>query len=488
MSEKSPDTPDRQRRLPKRLIALIASIVYAVGFICAGHAILTARTSQGAIAWSVSLASIPFVAVPAYLAFGRNKFEGMVDAYEARQDEIDGVIAEMRTGLEPWTHHTPTRPGVYQAMTALSGFGVVTANSVELLINGDATFDSILAGLQQAEEYILLQFYMIHDDKIGGRVRDALVERARAGIRVLVLYDEIGSSGLPREYLESLREAGVQVSSFRPTQGKGNRFQLNFRNHRKIVVVDGKTAWVGGHNVGDEYLGRDPDFSPWRDTHVRIEGPAALQLQAVVVGDWYWATRELPEVNWEATPAEDADVPIMIVPSAPSQRLETAGLMFTTALHTATERIWISAPYFVPDEAVMKALELAALRGVDVRIITTGKPDSLPVYLAAFHYISQLRDLGIRFHAYSPGFLHEKVMLIDDEIAAVGTANFDNRSFRLNFEVTALILDQAFATEMEAMFERDFEHSVVIDPDTFDEEPLYWRLGVALSRLAAPVL
>ena len=470
------------------MIALITTIFYVAGFISAGHAILTTRTSQGAIAWSIALVSLPFVSVPAYLVFGRNKFAGLVEAYEANQDEIDGLVTEIRAGLEPWTHPTPSHPGVYQALTKLSGFGIVRANSVDLLIDGEATFDSILDGLSRAEDYILLQFYMIHDDDIGGRVRDALVERANSGVRVIVLYDEIGSQGLSRSYLNSLREAGVEVSSFRPTQGVGNRFQLNFRNHRKIVVVDGKTAWVGGHNVGDEYLGRDPDFSPWRDTHVRIEGPAALQLQAVVVGDWYWATRELPELNWEAAPAGDSDMPVMILPTAPSQRLETAGLMFTTALHSAQRRIWISAPYFVPDEAVMKALELAALRGVDVRIITTGKPDSLPVYLAAFHYISQLQGLGIRFYAYTPGFLHEKVMLIDDDFSTVGTANFDNRSFRLNFEVTALIADRDFAAEMEAMFERDFEHSVTIDPATFGEKPLFWRLGVALSRLAAPVL
>ena len=178
----------------------------------------------------------------------------------------------------------------------------------------------------------------------------------------------------------------------------------------------------------------------------------------------------------------------MIIPSAPSQRLETAGLMFVAALNSARERIWISAPYFVPDEAVMKALELAALRGVDVRIITPGKGDSLPVYLAAFFYLAQLHDLGITFYAYKPGFLHEKVMLIDDDVATVGTANFDNRSFRLNFEVTALIADKAFAKQMEAMFNADFAHGEVIDLDALEDKPFYWRLGVALSRLASPVL
>ncbi len=470
------------------MLALITTVFYLAGFVCAGHAALTARTAQGAIAWSVSLVSLPFVAVPAYLVFGRSKFEGMIDAYEARQDEVDDLVDEIRVGLDDWTYPAPDRPSVYKALKALSGFGLVRANRTELLIDGEATFASILSGIAAARDYVLFQFYMIHDDELGRRLKDALIERANAGVRIFVLYDEIGSQGLSRKYIADLLDAGVQVSSFRPNQGSRNRFQLNFRNHRKIVVVDGSSAWVGGHNVGDEYVGRDPEFSPWRDTHLRIDGPAALQLQAVVLGDWYWATREIPALSWQPVPAEQSDTPVLIMPSSPSQRLETAGLMFTTALHSARERIWISAPYFVPDESVMKALELAALRGVDVRIITTGKPDSLPVYLAAFHYIRQLRNLGIRFYAYSPGFLHEKVMLIDDEFATVGTANFDNRSFRLNFEVTAVIVEEAFAAEMAAMFEDDFAHSVPIEPESLDEKPLYWRLGVALSRLAAPVL
>jgi cardiolipin synthase len=329
---------------------------------------------------------------------------------------------------------------------------------------------------------------MIHDDGIGRQVKDALIERAQAGVRVYVLYDEVGSKGLPEKYIDELRSAGVKVSSFKPTQGSRNRFQLNFRNHRKMVVVDGKVAWVGGHNVGDEYMGRDPDFSPWRDTHVRLEGPVVLQLQMTILGDWYWATRQTSEANWSPHVAEGHDKKVMIFPFGPTGDFETASLFFVTALNTAKKRIWLSAPYFVPDPAVMKALQLAALRGVDVRIITTGKPDSLPVYLAAFHYIEALRGLGIKFYAYKPGFLHEKVMLVDDDLSTVGTPNFDNRSFRLNFEVTSVIVDPDFAQEMEAMFEADFAHADVIDPDSFKDRSLWWRVGVKLSRLAAPVL
>lgn len=463
-------------------------VFHISGAACAVNAVMNARTDQGALAWAISLLTIPFVAVPAYLFFGRSKFEGFVEAYEERAKEIDSLRAQYRAELEPWTVSVEDRGQVYRAIRELTGHSMTKGNRATLLVNGDATFDDIIAGIVAAERYVLVQFYMIHDDGLGRRLRDALIERASAGLRVQVLYDEIGSKGLPKRYLSELRSAGVEVTSFKPTQGRRNRFQLNFRNHRKMVVVDGKVGWVGGHNVGDEYLGLDPDFTPWRDTHVRLEGPCVIQLQSVILSDWFWATRELPELTLKPTPAEASDSHAMIIPFAPSQRHETAGLFFVSALQSARKRIWISAPYFVPDEAVMKALELAALRGVDVRIITTGKGDSQAVFLAAFHYMEKLRGLGIRFYAYAPGFLHEKVMLVDDEFSSVGTANFDNRSFRLNFEVTSLIADREFASQMETMFERDFEHSEELNPEEFDQKSFLWRLGVSVARLGAPLL
>ncbi len=472
----------------KRMIGGIVAVFYLAGIILAIEAAMKTRTAQGAVAWSVSLISLPFVAVPAYLVLGRSKFEGMADAFEDRSDEFERLLADIRGQMKPWEIQPADAPSWHAAITRLSGLPLTRANRVDLLINGDATFDSILTGIASAEQYVLFQFYMIHDDGLGLRVKDALIERVRAGVRVYVLYDEIGSGGLPAQYVDELRAAGVEVSSFKPTQGSRNRFQLNFRNHRKMVVVDGKMAWVGGHNVGDEYLGLDPDFSPWRDTHVRLEGPVVQQLQMTILGDWYWATREFPEVNWPPQPASEHDMKAMIIPFGPTGQFERASLFFVSALNIARERIWLSAPYFVPDAAVMKALQLAALRGVDVRIITTGKPDSWPVYLAAFHYIEELAGLGIKFYAYKPGFLHEKVMLVDNELSTVGTPNFDNRSFRLNFEVTAAIVDEKFAREMEAMFEADFAHAETIDPESLKDQSLWWWIGVKLSRLAAPVL
>jgi cardiolipin synthase len=472
------------------MVATIVLLFYLGGIIAAAHAALTTRTAQGAVAWTVSLVSFPFLALPAYLVLGRNKFAGRTELFEEVQDEAQHILQRYEDGLEVFRAPEPEGASWRHAIERLSELVVLEGNDVELLVNGGNTFDSILAGIAEAQDYILFQFYMIHDDVLGRQVRDALVERAKAGVRIMVLYDEVGSSGLAKSYVKSLTDAGIEVSSFKPTQGRGNQFQLNFRNHRKMVVVDGKVGWVGGHNVGDEYVGRDPKFSPWRDTHVRIVGPAVHQLQLTILADWYWATRKTPEVNWAPEPgvADGRGKRVLIVPTGPSSQHETASLFFVAALSTAKERLWVAAPYFVPDDAVMKALKLAALRGVEVRIITTGKGDSLPVWLAAFHYIYKLRGLGIRFYGYTPGFMHQKVVLIDDHLAYVGSHNFDNRSFRLNFEVGAMIEDQSFASEVAAMFEGDFAHADVIDPESLEHGSLWFRLGVQLSRLAAPVL
>ncbi|HLB83538.1 MAG TPA: phospholipase D-like domain-containing protein, partial [Steroidobacteraceae bacterium] len=331
-----------------KAIAAIAIAFYVAGIITAIHAVMTVRTPQGAIAWSVSLVSFPFVAVPAYLVFGRSKFEGMVQAYDARRTEIDALEAQVRRNIDPWVAEAELRPAIYTAVRRLTGMALTHGNDVELLIDGEATFVSLLKGIAQANDYILFQFYMIHDDELGRRVQQALIERAKAGVRVYVLYDEIGSNGLPPSYVHALREAGVEVSPFGATQGLRNRFQLNFRNHRKMVVVDGVTGWVGGHNVGDEYLGHDPEFTPWRDTHVHLEGPVVTQLQAVIAQDWYWATRKIPKLNWTPRAAANGNVRAMITPTAPTTQLETSGLLFVAALDSARERIWITAPYFVP--------------------------------------------------------------------------------------------------------------------------------------------
>ena len=479
----------KNRQGVRRRLALFFAVMQVLGVLTAIDAVMSTRTDQGAVAWAIGLVAAPVVAVPAYWVFGRSRFEGYVEARRQNEGEFyrvkDRVIGNMDETVVRFESSAPA----WDALTGLSDTRLLRGNDVELLIDGEATFDSIVRGILSAREYVLVQFYIVRDDSLGQRLAEAMIDRAEAGLEVVFLYDEIGSSGLDEAYLERLQQAGVKVSAFNTTRGLRNQFQLNFRNHRKIVVVDGRTTWIGGHNVGDEYLGLDPDFSPWRDTHVRLDGPIAIQAQGVIASDWFWAQRELlDDLNWNPVTVDEADVKAICVPTGPADPLETAGMFFVHALNSARQRIWITAPYFVPDEAVVKALMLASLRGVEVRILLPGLSDSLPTYLAAFHFVELLADSKVQFYQYDRGFLHQKVMLVDDDIASVGTHNFDNRSFRLNFEIAAVVYDEDFAREVQAMLEVDFANATRIDPDSLADRPWYWQLGVSLSRLLAPIL
>ena len=469
------------------MIALVVVVFHILGLLSSIHAIMSTRTEQGAIAWAVSLNTFPYVAVPADWVLGRSRFQGYVDARRGEMEEIAGVTQEAETAVREFELPSESVSPAGRAAQRLAGIPFLRGNSLELLIDGDATFASILEGIDAAEDYILFQFFIVHDDEIGREVKAHLIERAKAGVRVHFLYDEFGSHDLPRSYKDELREAGVEVFAFHTQKGPGNRFQLNFRNHRKVVVVDGKVAWVGGHNVGDEYLGRDPKFGHWRDTHVRIEGPAALGAQLSFAEDWYWATGRQLDVSWHPVPADGGDVPVLIIPSGPADQLETVNLMFVHAINSARERIWIASPYFVPDRPVITALQLAGLRGVDVRILIPDEPDHLGVYLAAFAYLDESENTGVRFYRYQDGFPHQKVMLIDRSLGTVGTANFDNRSFRLNFEITAVVADTGFAAEVEHMLETDFSKSRLMEPGEYDRKPWWFRFAVKLARLTAPI-
>jgi cardiolipin synthase len=477
----------RKRR--RKMIAVAMVVFHVLGFISSIHAVMGTRTSQGAIAWVISLNTFPYVAVPAYWILGRSRFKGYVTARQEGDHEIRGTARDAADLIESF-RVSPSEmlyPAAGRAAERLTGIPYLKGNSVHLLIDGDATFADILAGIDAAQEYILFQFYIVHDDELGREVKSRLIAKAKEGVRVYFLYDEVGSHDLPKRYKNELRDAGVQVYDFHTRKGPGNRFQINFRNHRKIVVVDGRLAWVGGHNVGDEYLGKDPKFGHWRDTHMRIEGPAVLAAQLSFVEDWHWAAGEVPDVDWAPKPSADGNVPVLVLPTGPADELESAALMFTQAINTAEKRIWIASPYFVPDEAVIAALQLAGLKGVDVRILIPDKPDHYLVYLAAYSYFDEAGATGVQFYRYLDGFLHEKVMLIDDDIATVGTANFDNRSFRLNFEITAVVVDSAFAADVEQMFEEDFSNSRKMEPGEYDQKSFLFRLGVKLARLTAHV-
>ena len=479
---------ENPRRWP--WLTLVVSFAHVAGFLTSIDAIMSVRTPQGTVAWAVVLNTFPYVSVPAYWIFGRSEFQGYVNLRRDEDEDIGEYVERARREAGEHAVRLEAGSGELQALERLAELPFTTGNQAELLIDGTATFDSILDGIDAAEDYVLVQFFIVKDDSLGRRLKDALIAKALAGVRVYFLYDGLGSIGLPTSYTQELNDAGAEALGFYTTAGAGNRFRLNFRNHRKIVIVDGETAWIGGHNVGDEYLGLDPGFGAWRDTHLKIQGPAVTAAQLAFLEDWHWAADAVPVLNWEVagTPLGQPSIKTLILASGPADVRETAGLFFTHAINSARQRIWIASPYFVPDESVMSAIHLALLRGVDVRILIPDDPDHYVVYLAAFSFLDEFSDTNLRIYRYTDGFMHQKTLLIDDTVAAVGTANLDNRSFRLNFEITAVLIDEAFARQVERMFEEDFRRSRVMAPDEYESRSFLFRLAVRTARLMAPVL
>jgi len=476
----------------KKMLVTIFIAFQIMGLLSSVHAILQPRTPQGAIAWAVSLNALPIIAVPAYWVFGRSKFNGYVNAWRDVSLPIEDDLEEMRRQFQPYFVESSSVNPEYEAVKKLSDTPFISGNSVNLLIDGEATYESLYAGIEAAESYILFQFYIIRADESGNRFKQQLIRKAEQGLDVYVLYDELGSSDLPAAWIAGFKNAGIQMIPFNTRQGPQNRFQLNFRNHRKIVVVDGKSTWIGGLNIGDDYLGNDKKLSPWRDTHLRIDGPAALVAQAIFISDWHWASKDLIlGLSWEPSPASGIDgtgLNVLVLQSGPADEIETASLFFTNALNLARERIWIATPYFIPDEATMVALRLALLKGIDVRIITPELNDNWFVRHASNVYLNDLAKMGARVFFFQHGFMHQKVMLIDDGYSLVGTVNFDNRSFRLNFEITAAVSDHEFAHKIEAMLLDDLAASTEAKPHYLDNLSIWERLKARGSALLSPVL
>lgn len=467
------------------LLGIAVITVELIGIASALEAIMKSRTPQGAVAWFLSLVALPLVMVPVYWIFGRRRFRGYA---RARRQDNPALHSIARRVAELLHRHPPSLPVLPHNLLLRERLGMLPAcggNRIRLLIDGEHTFDALFELIDGAEHYLLLLYYILRDDEIGESLLQRLSARARDGIEIKLLYDEIGSIQLSNRYLNRLREAGIAVHPFNSTKGPSNRFQLNFRNHRKLAIADGQRAIVGGSNIGDEYLGRDPDLSPWRDTSLELEGPAVLAAQLTFVEDWFWATDTLPDLRWENHATGDKDV--LVLATGPADVMETTTISFMNLIANARERLWIVSPYFVPDSSIVTALQMAALRGVDVRILLPDKADNRLVQLSSYAYFRDVQMAGGRFYRYQNGFLHQKVLLIDNELCSIGTSNMDNRSFRLNFEINLLVRDAGFNREVETMLLRDFDNSVLVPYNDFDNRPLYFRLAVRMAHLLAPV-
>lgn len=363
-------------------------------------------------------------------------------------------------------------------------------NNVEIYFTGQEKFAALLKSLRAAKDYIHIEYYIFKNDGIGSKVIDILKEKAREGVKVRLLIDGMGGRRISRKTRKSIIDSGVELAVFFPPFIPWINIRINYRNHRKICIVDGKEAFMGGFNIGDEYLGKSKKFGDWRDTHIKIRGSAISTLQWRFFLDWRFASGEeikssqsyLHETN------EKDNVGIQIVSSGPDSKWPSIKDGYMKMISDAREKLYIETPYFIPDESIFEALRLAGLSGVDVRIMIPNKPDHPFVYWASMSYIGELLETGVKVYTYDKGFLHSKVMIADKFLSSVGTANIDIRSFRLNFEVNSFIYDEDVNKKLTKKFIDDLEFCTEITRESYARRSKYIQFKESFSRLLSPML
>ncbi|NUS60788.1 MAG: cardiolipin synthase [Lysobacter sp.] len=451
-------------------------LAYLIGL--GGWIVLQKREPVATLSWLLGLALLPYIGFVIYHYLGPQRIQrhrlrrARTKAPQLPAATADDVIARELS-----------RMGV-----STTGLPPTTAREVRMLIDGGAKYTALLEDIAAARDSIDMEYYIFLGDRTGTSVRDALIERARAGVRIRLLVDAVGSGKTPRKFFAPLIEAGGHVAWFHPMRfGRvWRRPWLNLRTHRKIVVIDAHIAYTGGINVTDEEDER-LRADAYRDLHLRVEGRIARSLQVVFAEDWAYATGQPPVLPPFPEDVEAGSYAVQVVSSGPDSQWEAIHRMHVAAIHTATRRVWLTTPYFVPGEAAMQALTSAALGGLDVRLLVPKVSDSRVVTLAARSYFDDLLAAGVRVYEYMPRLLHSKTLLIDDHLAIIGSANFDHRSFRLNFEVSLLFHDARLASELERVIELDLAHSPRVREDR--PKPLWsCRLPEAIARLVSPVL
>jgi cardiolipin synthase len=382
-----------------------------------------------------------------------------------------------------------TWEGMGRLASRLDAFPLTDGNQLTFYTEGRPAFDDMFEAIRAAKHHIHVEFFIIQYDNLGRQFLDLLTEKAKQGVQVRLVYDAMGSRRMGWWRLRKLRQAGGRHEAFLPVSLLRRRIQINLRNHRKIVVVDGKVAFTGGLNIGDEYLGLNHYLGHWRDTSVRILGPAVESLQRVFIEDWDFASGESLEGDeyFQAEPQPEG-VDVQVIQSGPDQEVKSIREIYFAAMFKARRSLWITSPYYVPDQGLRDALCLAGLSGIDVRLLLPYRADHYAVHFAGLYYLRDLLDAGVKVYQYTNGFIHSKVWLADGKWASVGTANLDNRSLLLNFEVNCLIYTPSVVAELEAQFQRDLEQSIQLDAQVFAKRPMPEKMIENVCRLFSPVL
>lgn len=459
-----------------------------VGLMFVPVVLIRKRSPVSAIAWSLTVVFIPWLGVLFFLVFGASRIRRRLKRKIFHRSRFLRIWAASKN-QEMGVVNAPTWADMDRYSQRAGGSPPSDGNSLKHYEDGVAAFRDKFDAIRAATRHVHVEYFILQDDATGRELVALLAEKARQGVEVRLLVDDIGSRHSPR-MLEGLRRAGGRAAAFLPARLIRTTFNFGLRNHRKILVCDGKVGFVGGMNVGDEYLGKSKEFGFWRDSHLRVDGPAVLALQRVFVEDWDFASGELLTGDgYFPRPDTSGDTRLQVVWSGPDQENNAARETYFGAITAARKRLWIATPYLVPDGAILAGLRSAALRGVDVRILTQSyPPDHWLTYWAGRYFWEEMLPVGIRIFEYRKGMMHAKVMLADDAWASVGSANLDIRSIRLNFEISCHIHTPSVVQELERIFEKDLEDSKEVAYSEFRRRPWRAQLAENVCRLFSPLL
>jgi cardiolipin synthase len=474
------------------MVWLFLLLLSSIQVLLIGTVILLENRAPGkTVAWLCILGFLPGLGFILFVVFGR-KIHGHL--FPNKHIPNNRLVKTVRQQTD--YHHgdmLPQPTDSHHKLISLlmnSSFAPITLhNQVEILLNGGEKFQALFNALEGANNHIHLSYFIFKDDEIGGDVLKILAHKVDEGVEVRVLLDGMGSMSISGGFIRSMRQAGIQAEWFFPIRFPYITSRLNLRYHRKIVVVDGRTGFMGGLNIGDEYLSRDAKLGFWRDTHLKLEGEAVHTLQSIFLNDWYFVTRqEVQGARYFPQNFISQVLPVQIVGGGPDSNWTSILQGFFNAITMAKHSVSIETPYFIPDESLIMSLKTAALSGLDVRLVVQGIPEHKLTYLAMHSYFEELLEAGVKIFKYMKGTLHAKIFFIDNHLASVGSANMDLRSFLLDFEICAFVYDQALVERLKLDFEQDLDESVELDLKTFRARPVYQRFKESSAHLFSPML
>jgi cardiolipin synthase len=467
--------------------------------------------------WVLILLLLPIIGLIFYIYFGQNYRKVKIFSRKGLRDlkQIEhiskGQLVHFKKNSNFKNPNVANNIPIITLLLNNSKAILTEMNRVDIIQVGEKAFKSIIEEIEKARVSIHMQFYIVTDDVIGNAIKNILIAKAQEGLEVRLIYDDVGSWGLSKKFVKELRDAGVEVFPFMEVKFPLFTSKVNYRNHRKIIVIDGRIGYMGGMNIADRYIFGNETLGNWYDTMLKIEGEAVHVLQILFLSDWFfvsgklvrnslkfftlrtrfWNTKETHDVLGGKKLFPDSEVTeshlLQITASGPDSDWASIMQAFFSAITHARKHIYIASPYFVPNESILTALKTAALSGIDVRIMLPGKSDSTVVYWSSLSYVAELLDAGIKIYLFQKGFNHSKIIMIDGSFSSVGSANMDIRSFEDNFELLAMIYDTELTNELERNFLKDLKHSTKIDPLQWAQRPLINSMKESVARLFSPL-